>query len=196
MFVVNLSRRKLLRFGVLTGSAVLFASQTWRNRWREFAKASPVWEGKKLMAISSDEACLLSQIAGAMLPVGDQWPTIHQAQVIERLDEELFFVSEQILSDFKLALSVVNTFPLLYGHGAFFASLPLEQQRACLRKSEDTRLESVRGAINACRMAIHLLYFGHESTWQAMGYGGPFARLPQQLSPQRIFYRNLTEVHA
>ena len=34
-------------------------------------------------------------------------------------------------------------------------------------------------------------YFGHPSTWNAIGYDGPFMNLPEKRSEQRVLYARL-----
>ena len=45
----------------------------------------------------------------------------------------------------------------------------------------------------AAAVMIRYLYYGHEKTWAAVGYDGPFAGLPEQPSEQRRHYLTLVQ---
>lgn len=200
MIQLNPSRRRLLLLGATVGGAVVAASQWNWLRLASGPRHLANWsDGKRLLVLTPSEAQLIEHLGDAVLPCGTvsstgfTWPTMQEAHVVRRLDEELYFIAEQIRSDFKLALKVVNVLPLLYGDTAFFSSLPRTGQQACLRASENTRIDAIRAAVNACRMGVTLQYFGNTASWPSMAYDGTFSKLPQQLSSQRLHYKKLTE---
>ncbi len=189
MLNIHLRRRRLLRWGAGSGAALLSLSTVGCA-----ATMPPATPARRFLVLTQTDAQLVELIAEALLPQGKEWPDARTAEVAQRLDEELYFAAPQIQDDFRLALKVVNALPLLYGRFRFFDALPLALRQDCLRATEDTRFESVRAAVNGCRMAIYMMYFGHASTWSALHYDGPHARVAPQLSEQRQLYRQLTEV--
>lgn len=189
MLNIPLHRRRFLRWSAGTGTALLSLSAAGCA-----ASARPTPSSRRFLVLSPGQALLVEQIAEALLPHGSGWPDARTAEVAQRLDEELFFAAPQIQDDFRLAIKVVNALPLLYGRFRFFDALPLAARQDCLRATEDTRFENVRAAVNGCRMAIYMMYFGHASTWSALHYDGPHGRVAPQLSEQRQLYRQLTEV--
>lgn len=185
-----LPRRRFLKLGVIGGSTIIATSQlgcTKQNTLDDAVKQ------KKLLVLDSKEASIIAAIAQAILPSENTFPSVEQALLVERIDEELFFVSQPIQSDFKLALNVVNTMPVLYGYFSFFINLSKNDRLLCFQELQKTRFDSIRAASNAARMIINLVYFSHPSTWDLIGYDGAFARIPEQMSEQRNYYKQLTK---
>jgi hypothetical protein len=46
----------------------------------------------------------------------------------------------------------------------------------------------VMDATQANTFYAFIMYYGHESKWQAIGYDGPFGKVPEQLGEQRLHY--------
>lgn len=185
-----LPRRRFLKLSVLSGSTLIAASQigcSTQDTSIDYLKQS------KLLVLDNKEASIIMSIAEAILPSKSTLPSAEQALVVERIDEELFFVSQSIQDDFKLALNVVNTMPVLYGYFSFFTNLSKEDRLVCFQKLQNTRFDSIRAASNAARMLINLVYFSHPSTWNSIGYDGAFAKIPELMSEQRTYYKQLTK---
>ncbi|MBV1919649.1 MAG: hypothetical protein KUG73_03135, partial [Pseudomonadales bacterium] len=71
--------------------------------------------------------------------------------------------------------------------------MPLKERSDFLRSIQDSPIEPVRVALNACRMAAFICYYDQESSWASVGYLGPFSKLSEKLSPQRLHYQQLTK---
>lgn len=188
MLSIHLPRRRFLRWGAWAGSTLLASSVAGCGTTAAPA-VNAAGKPRTFLVLAAQEAALFEQLGRALLPQGEIWPDVVTAEVAQRIDEELYFVAPHIQQDFKLALKVVDALPLLYGHFSFFSTLTLADQQACLRANESTRFDSLRAAVNGCRMAIYMVYFGHATTWHAMHYDGPHAHIVPQLSLQRALYR-------
>lgn len=192
MVRIELKRRNLLKGAVLAAGAALAGYQLGRLRQPGDPFPGPGAEPATLV-LTRREAALLEHIGRAILPPGAAWPSLRQAEVVKRLDEELFFTDAPTRKDFSLALRGVENLPLLYGYFDRFQHLGLEAQRSVMARAENTRSELIRAAVNGVRMAINLVYFGHPATWSAIQYDGSFEDLPQHMSQQRTFYRSLQQ---
>ncbi len=111
--------------------------------------------------------------------------------VVKRLDEEMYFVKKDISDDFKLALDFLEYLPLAYGRFSRISRMPVKERSDFLNSIQDSSIEPVRVALNACRMATFICYYDQESTWANIGYSGPFSKVPEKLSPQRLHYQKL-----
>jgi hypothetical protein len=185
-----LPRRRFLKLGVLGGSTLIAASQIGCTKKDTSVDAI---KHEKLLVLDHKDASIIVAIAQAILPSENTFPSAGQAVLVERIDEELFFVSQSIQDDFKLALSVVNTMPVLYGYFSFYTNLSKSDRLLCFQELQHTRFDSIRAASNAARMIINLVYFSHPSTWDLIGYDGAFAKIPEQMSEQRNYYKQLTK---
>jgi len=191
---INLPRRRLLKLGLVaaTGLAAVGGGAVWLLRSGAESLHPSGTQFGKLMVLDHKRASILNAFAEAALPMGEGFPTVREAQVIERLDEELYFVSAGLRSDVLSALDALNLLPFLYGHFSTFSVLGLEDRIVVLNGTRSTRSDTVRAVVNALRMLTAMMYYGHESSWAAIGYDGPFARLEPIMSEQRIHYARLT----
>ena len=70
--------------------------------------------------------------------------------------------------------------------------MSLKERSDFLSFIQDSSIEPVRVALNACRMTAFICYYDQESSWDSIGYSGPFSKVPEKLSPQRLHYQQLT----
>lgn len=141
-----------------------------------------------LLVLNQIQAKILFSFADAILPKETNFPNAIQSQVINRLDEELFFVSESIAESLKQAVDLLEYLPIFYGYFSRFSKLSSQQRLDFLQSSQNTTSTTVRAITNNCRLLIFTMYYGHESSWNAIKYDGPFSKIPQKISPQRDFY--------
>ena len=198
-----LPRRRFLKFAttaplaltpiVLTGCSFLRQSKEEASISNENIDNENIEKTRfgNLLSFKTDEADILFAFAEGCLTLGAE--SILTAKVIPRLDEEFYFVSSYIKDDFRLALSVIEYLPIVYGKFSRFSKLNVPDRTNFLDARKDTSSETIRAVIHNLRMAVMLTYYGHESTWQSIQYDGPFARIPQQKSLQRRHYQNLTK---
>ncbi len=142
----------------------------------------------RLLVLSTAQATTLAALAQAVVPSQPGFPTAAQAQVVQRMDEELWLSDVSIQDDMRAALSVMEWLPLAYGYFSRFSKLSLAQQQALINTTMASRINIVRAIATNLKLVAHFMYFGHPSTWAAIGYDGPFQKLPPIQSEQRKAY--------
>ncbi|BEP57063.1 MULTISPECIES: hypothetical protein [unclassified Variovorax] len=165
----------------VAGGGVGYLTQTHRYRGRY----------GKLLALDDHHADIVHALAEACTPDRPGFPTVEQTEIVARLDEELFFVSDGICSEMKAALYLIEMLPLVSGHVSRLSCMPVAERRAFLAKASETRNDTVRVAVSSLAAAMRWYYYGHPASWNAIGYDGPFMQLPEQHSEQRVFYAEL-----
>lgn len=149
-------------------------------------------DGRPLLALSAREAATLAAVAAAVVPTQGGFPSADEAQVLRRFDEEVSFVAPSIRADLKAALDVLEFLPPLYGRLARFSALDLPQRRALLAQLCASRVELLRAIGTNLKILVQFFYFAHPAVWAAIGYDGPFGRMPEQDSEQRRWYAQRT----
>jgi hypothetical protein len=150
------------------------------------APASPTTD--RFLVLSAVQATTLAAVAQAVIPPQAGFPTVEQAQVVQRMDEELWLSDASIQEDMCAALAVMEWLPLAYGHWGRFSSLDASQILEVLTRSMESSIEIFRAVGTNLKLVSHFMYFGHPSAWAAIGYDGPFQKLPPILSEQRKTY--------
>ncbi|EPG74090.1 hypothetical protein LEP1GSC058_3543 [Leptospira fainei serovar Hurstbridge str. BUT 6] len=178
------SRKTFLRFG-LVGTAALFLGGTVC-----IFKSSSRFIPKSLF-FSDDELNTMAALAEAILPEGKNVPTYKQAEVLERLDEEFYFVDPFLSEDFKSLILVIEYLPIFQGKFSRFSRMPLDSRRSFLNSLADTNSDLIRAVWANLRMPIYLVYYGHPSTFHMISYEGPFGNPPEKLSESRIYYKKM-----
>jgi hypothetical protein len=145
----------------------------------------------KLLVLDGHLADIVHAFAEAAMPIGNGFPSIEETQVVKRMDEELFFINENIQSDFKAVLYLVELLPFSYGKMSRFSRLSRAERIALLEETTNTDNDLTRVAVANIRMVVRLMYYGHPSTWKAIGYDGPFGNIPEVVSEQRKYYASL-----
>ncbi|RQS06216.1 hypothetical protein DIE07_24730 [Burkholderia sp. Bp9002] len=161
------------------GAGYLTLTHRFRNRYG------------KLLVFDGHLADVVHALAEASVPDAPGFPTIEQAEVVTRMDEEMFFVSEKLGSDVKAGLYLLEMLPLAYGRMSRLSRLSVSERRAFLTRARDTQDDTVRVVIANLSGMVRWYYFGHPSTWKAIGYDGPFMGLPEKRSEQRMLYAKL-----
>lgn len=142
----------------------------------------------RLLVLSPTQARVLAAAAEAVAPPQSGFPSIAEARVVERLDEELWFADASVQDDLRAALSVMEWLPVAYGRFSRFSTLERGAREAFLLECMSSRIETVRAIGTNLRLLTMFFYFGHASAWPAMGYDGPFQKLPPLVSEQRKLY--------
>lgn len=143
---------------------------------------------KRLLVLSIAQAATLAALAQAVVPSQRGFPSVAQAQVVQRMDEELWLSDTSIQDDMQAALTALEWLPLAYGHFSRFSHLDLARQQSLVRAWMDSRVELVRVIATNLKLVSHFMYFGHPSTWGSIGYDGPFQKLAPLQSVQRKAY--------
>lgn len=184
----GLSRRRFLKGALLsagalgTGAAVSGCS----------TDAGSGADGKPLLFLNTHEVATLTALGEAIIPTQKGFPSLAQAEVIARLDEELSFVGDAIQSDMHAAISVLEFAPIVYRHFGRYSRLDVTARREILSKMMASRSEILRAVSTNMKVLIHFMYFGHRSSWDAIGYDGTFSQLPPIASVQRQHYATHT----
>lgn len=184
------AKRRFLKLSLLgiggiaaaTASGVGYLTMTHRYRERY----------GKLLSLDGHLADIVHALAEAAAPSRPGFPSIEEAEVVTRLDEEMFFVSDGISGDLKAAFYLIEMLPLAKGYMSRFSRLTIDQRRQFLAECCDTTDDTVRAVIFNLPATMRWYYYGHPSSWRAIGYDGPFMNLPEQRSDQRVLYASLT----
>lgn len=74
-------------------------------------------QGRPYLFFEPGEAALLQVLGDAVIPTQKGFPTLAEAEVIRRVDEELYLVGEAIRDDVRAALGLLQWAPVLFGGG-------------------------------------------------------------------------------
>src|SRR5690625_6000340 len=102
-----ISRRSLLKNALVTavGVSAMYYGHRFISAPRNALHVTPYGN---FLVLEESHAHTLHAFAEAVLPRGGKYPTPQQAQVLQRLDEELYFISRPIAKDVKLVLHVLK----------------------------------------------------------------------------------------
>ncbi|MDZ4725068.1 MAG: hypothetical protein SH817_02850 [Leptospira sp.] len=147
---------------------------------------------KNFLYFSEREQEIVSCFSETILPnLEDNMPTIAKAEVIRRLDEEFSFVSEDIQEEFHNAIFILEYLPFFYGYFSKFQKLNQTDRFALLMLCNDTNSDIIRAVIGNLKLVTFLAYYGHRSSWEQIGYDGPFGDPPEKWSESRIYYQEM-----
>lgn len=145
----------------------------------------------KLLSLDGHLADIVHALAEASVPSRPGFPSVEEAEVVTRLDEEMFFASDGIGSDLRTAFYLVEMLPLAKGHMSRFSRLSVAERRAFLTAARETTDDTLRAVLFNLPAMLRLYYYGHPASWKAIGYDGPFMNLPEKRSEQRLLYAGL-----
>ncbi|MCW7507426.1 hypothetical protein ND816_06250 [Leptospira levettii] len=146
----------------------------------------------KTFYFSESETKTVTSFAEVVLPIGETgMPNLEEASVMRRLDEELYFVSDEIQEDFHSAVLVLEYLPFFYGRFRCFSNLEPEERIRLLEIWAETDSDTVRAVVGNLKLLVCLVYYGHKSTWELISYPGPFSNPPEKWSEARLHYQNL-----
>jgi len=183
------AKRRFLKMTLLgIGGTIAVASGgvgylTMTNRYRE--------RYGKLLSLDGHLADIVHTLAEASVPDRPGFPTVEQAEIVTRLDEEMYFVSDGISSDLRAAFYLLEMLPLANGYMSRFSRLSVAERRKFLTEASDTTDDTQRVIIFNLPAMMRWYYYGHPSSWKAIGYDGPFMNLPEKRSEQRMHYAAL-----
>ena len=186
-----ISRRSFLRLSGTTAAVAATLLTTGCSFGKDEGQVKYATNFDTLLVLDKAQADTLFAFAEAILPSGNGFPDIQTARVIQRADEEIFFTEKKIGADVKTMLDVMEYLPVFYGEFSRFSKMAKVDRLTFLESLSDTSNETVRTVVNNCRMISYNMYYGHESTWQAIGYDGPFSKVPQKLGEQRRYYAKM-----
>ena len=147
----------------------------------------------RCLSFDDGQVATLEALIGAVIPTESPFPAATDARVLDRFDEETYFVGAEVREDIRTAVDALDYLPLLYGHFARFGHLPLGARQRVREAAMQSRFALPRAVAGSLRMMAHLFYYGHPATWPATGYDGPFSRIEPILSEQRVEFAALKE---
>ncbi|MCZ8345817.1 MAG: hypothetical protein O9346_05315 [Leptospiraceae bacterium] len=110
-------------------------------------------------------------------------------KLLQRMDEELFFVNEGIQGEFDAAILLVEFCPWIFGYWSSFSKLSLEDARSCIQDGINSQNHSIRSAFSSIRMLSYMIHYGQKESWNAIHYDGPFAGFSEKFSESRAYYK-------
>ncbi|MGH8453754.1 MAG: hypothetical protein ACRESW_04305 [Nevskiales bacterium] len=187
----GLSRRRFLKLALATSGALGLAGVG--ATLEGCAKHTAVGvDGRPYLFLDDGMAQAFTAFAEAVIPRQPGFPTLADAGVVRRMDEEVSFVGESIREDLCSALGLLEITPFLYGRFSRFSRLDIAGRQQIIRALLNSHVETFRAVGSNLKFLVHFFYFGHPAAWKAIHYDGPFAHLPPILSEQRLFYARQT----
>lgn len=177
----GLGRRRFLRLLAAAGTMAGTSAVT-------TALVGCAAERPSLLVLDNAAAATIAAVADAVAPHGPGFPDVTTARVVDRLDEEAWFIDPSIQDDLRAAAALLEWLPLLYGRPGRFSQQDRATRQALLATMAASRMETVRAVATNFRLLTMFFYFGHSATWSAIGYDGSFGKLPAKDSVQRQFY--------
>ncbi len=145
---------------------------------------------EKYLYFSDSELEIMQVWSDSVLPVQEKgMPSADEAEVVRRLDEEFYFVSEEIQEEFHLAITALQYSPFFYGYFSRFSKMHRDDRIRFLKQTESTDSDTMRAVVGNLKLVTFLAYYGHKSTWQEIGFDGPFANPSEKWSESRIYYK-------
>ncbi|MCZ8341494.1 MAG: hypothetical protein O9301_00540 [Leptospira sp.] len=176
MFAKSVSRKKFLigSFGALGLYFVL----------------SPyLGKSLKTLFLSKNQSKVIWLYLSALLPPSYETQIEYRNTLIQRMDEELYFVNDSIQGEFDSALLLVEFYPWILGNWSSFSKLKREEALECIQKGIQSKNLSVRAAFSSLRMLCYLIHYGQKESWKDIQYEGPFAAFPEKISETRAYYK-------
>ncbi|MCG6145943.1 hypothetical protein [Leptospira bandrabouensis] len=152
-----------------------------------------ITKSNRTLFLSKFQIRVIEKYLKATLPEEIFQSKLYERDLIQRIDEELFFVNESIQSEFMGAILLVEIYPLGKGYWSTFSNLDSKSAKEIILKGMQSSSLSVRAAFSTLRMLSFLIHYGQKDSWQKIGYSGPYGGFPEKLSESRIYYRNQTE---
>ncbi len=165
------TRRRLLAFGV--GGTALLAGGGLLS-WLDMGYVDTTSRA----ALSVKEAVVVKSIIEALFPANGLFPAGVDLDVLDRIDEEIFSQPPHVASDLKAAIQLIEHAPLLLGHFHRFSALPVDRRAVVFTQLLQRGPQVVVQSAAALKQLSSLSYFGNERVWGAIGYDGPWQKMP------------------
>ncbi|MCZ8157917.1 MAG: hypothetical protein O9264_17485 [Leptospira sp.] len=147
----------------------------------------------RTLFLSKNQSEVLLAYLSAILPQTFSGNDAHKKIVIQRIDEELYFVNESIQSEFYSGILLVEFYPWLLGYWSSFSKLDTRDALECIENGLKSGSLSVRAAFSSVRMLCYLIHYGQKEPWKDIKYDGPFGSFPQKISESRAYYKKQME---
>lgn len=191
MAALRTTRRRVLAFGVGGAAALLGgASLSWLTR------GYFVTPGDIPIALSIKELFVVRALVDACHPGESDLPGGLSLGVHQRIDEEIWSQSEAMRSDLKASIQLLEHAPPLFGFAGRFSALAPAQRQGTLERIAKDGPQVLVQAITGLRQLAAIFYYGHEKTWSALGYDGPWQKKPQPPSSSQRYAQLLAQRRA
>jgi hypothetical protein len=188
MNLAPISRRSFLRYSSKTAAITVALGASGCSFFTGKAVTKFETQFGTLLVLDATQANTFYAFAEAIIPKGSGFPDVKTAKVVERADEETSFTAKKIQIDVKAMLDIMEYLPIFHGEFSRFSKMTMDDRLTFLNSLHNTTNDMVRAVVNNCRMITFNMYYGHESTWQAVGYDGPFGKVPEKIGEQRQHY--------
>ena len=131
------------------------------------------------IGLSLKELAIVRAVVEALLPADGDLPSGLSLGVHQRIDEEIWSASPPIASDLRSALVLIEHLPPIYGYLGRFTRLSLEDRLDFFEEMLAAGPTPVVQAATALKQLCSFFYWGHEATWPAIGYDGPWVSTPR-----------------
>ena len=179
--------RRTVLFGL--GGALVLACGGGLARVRTGYRLAP---GDAAIGLTVKQLAVVRAVVETLLPADGDLPAGLALGVHQRIDEEVWAMSDELRSDVRSALEVVEILPLVWGFGGRFSRLALEDREVAFRRMATGTIGPVVQAASALKQMCALFYYASDATWAAVGYDGPFVQTPRP-PPSSVAYAALLQ---
>jgi hypothetical protein len=182
--MASLSRRTAL-FGL--GGTLALACGGGLARLRTGYALAP---GDAAIGLSVKQLAVVRAVVEALLPLDGDLPAGVTVGVHQRIDEEVWAMPDELRSDVRAAVELIEILPLVWGFGGRFSRLSAGDREAAFSRMSTSSLGPVTQAANALKQMSALYYYAADATWPAIGYDGPWVKTPKP-PPSSLAYAAL-----
>ncbi len=168
----RITRRTTLKLG-LAGGALLAAGGGFAA-WFSGGYASMLAPDDTPIALSTKEFAVVRALVAALFPARDGLPSGSSIHLAQRVDEEIWAADAYTRTQLKQGIQVLEHVPSFRGHGARFTAMTPQRREAFFLAMLSDSSETLRQIAVAMKQLVQLCYFGHEATWAAIHYDGPW----------------------
>lgn len=141
-------------------------------RW--FASGYSLPPGETALVLSDKEMVVVRAWVEVVLPATREAPGGVELGIHQRIDEELWAQPDEMRSDIKAAIQLIEHAPPWFGVLGRFSSLKPERRLEVAEKMLVSGPDLMVQAAVALKQLSQLHYGAHPATWKSMGYDGPW----------------------
>jgi hypothetical protein len=166
---MNLSRRRVMQLGI--GGALALAAGGALSWVTLGYRLLP---GEVPIALSAKELVVVRALADTIAPADGDLPGAVALGVAQRIDEEVWAAPDDVRTDLKSAIQLLEHLPPLLGFGGRFTSLSPADREACFAAMLRHDWTVVVQAAGALKQMTMLFTYARDAAWPGIGYDGPW----------------------
>lgn len=177
MNALPLSRRSLVKRGVVGGALLSLGTLTWLGLRSTRLGPEP---RRRLRVLNRQEYAVAGAIAAALFPVGEAgkaaWPTPWELECPEKFDDLLAKLHPEVVTELRQLLALFeNGLSGLFtgGRPVPFTRLEPEGQRARLEAWRRSKVTLMCSGYLALTRLFHAIYYATPEVHAHLGYPGP-----------------------